>query len=36
MIKQSQLSADWYKKDIEYWGFDFDPKCPKKLLSIGK
>ena len=19
-----QIVADWYKKDIEYWGFDFD------------
>jgi hypothetical protein len=22
--KTIQIVADWYKKDIDYWGFDFD------------
>jgi hypothetical protein len=24
-----QLVADWYKKDIDYWGFDFDTGATK-------
>lgn len=24
-----QIIADWYKKDIEYWGFDFDSSATK-------
>ena len=22
--KTIQIVADWYKKDIDYWGYDFD------------
>jgi len=24
-----QIVADWYQKDIEYWGFDFDTSATK-------
>ncbi len=27
--KSIQIIADWYKKDIDYWGFDFDTKATK-------
>ena len=28
-----QLIADWYKKDIDYWGFDFDTPATKNYLG---
>ena len=34
--KTIQIIADWYKKDIEYWGFDFDSSAQKNYWSIGK
>jgi len=27
--KSIQIIADWYKKDIDYWGFDFDTRATK-------
>lgn len=27
--KTIQIVADWYKKDIDYWGFDFDSSARK-------
>lgn len=27
--RQIQIVADWYKKDIDYWGFDFDTAATK-------
>ena len=28
------ISADWYKKDIDYWGFDFDTGAQKNTWTI--
>ena len=27
--KSIQIVAEWYKKDIDYWGFDFDTRATK-------
>ena len=27
--KTIQIIADWYKVDIDYWGFDFDSSAQK-------
>lgn len=27
-----QIVADWYKRDIDYWGFDFDTPATKKTF----
>ena len=29
-----QIVADWYKKDIDYWGFDFDTSANKNYWNI--
>ena len=29
-----QIVADWYKKDIEYWGYDFDTAATKNYWNI--
>ena len=26
--------AEWYKKDIEYWGFDFDTGARKNIWNL--
>lgn len=31
--KQIQIIADWYKKDIDYWGFDFDTSATKNFFT---
>lgn len=31
--KTIQIIADWYKKDIDYWGFDFDTGATKNYWS---
>ena len=28
-----QIIADWYKKDIDYWGFDFDSSATKNYWN---
>ena len=28
-----QIIADWYKKDIDYWGFDFDTAATRKFWN---
>jgi hypothetical protein len=28
-----QIVADWYKKDIEYWDFDFDTTARKNIWA---
>ena len=32
--KQIGIVADWYKKDIEYWGFDFDTAATKNYWNM--
>ena len=32
--KTIQIIADWYKKDIDYWGFDFDTSRNTELLEM--
>lgn len=27
-----QIVADWYKRDIDYWGFDFDTSATRKTI----
>ena len=29
-----QIVADWYKKDIEFWGFDFDTGPTKNYWNV--
>lgn len=29
-----QIVADWYKKDIDYWGFDFDTGAQKNYWNM--
>jgi hypothetical protein len=29
-----QIVADWYKKDIDYWGFDFDTGPTRNYLNV--
>ena len=29
-----QIIADWYKKDIDYWGFDFDTSATKNYWNM--
>jgi len=31
--KTIQIVADWYKKDIDYWGFDFDTGATKNYWN---
>jgi len=31
--KSIQIVADWYKKDIEYWGYDFDTAATKNYWN---
>ena len=31
--KTIQIIADWYKKDIDYWGFDFDTGATRNYWS---
>lgn len=31
-----QIVADWYQKDIDYWGFDFDSSATKNYYFHGK
>jgi len=31
--KTIQIIADWYKKDIDYWGFDFDTEATKNYWN---
>tara|TARA_B110000879_G_C10762788_1_gene352196 strand:- start:258 stop:509 length:252 start_codon:yes stop_codon:yes gene_type:complete len=28
-----QIVADWYKKDIDFWGFDFDTDAQKNYWN---
>jgi hypothetical protein len=28
-----QIIADWYKKDIDYWGFDFDTPATRNYWN---
>jgi hypothetical protein len=30
--KTRQIIADWYQKDIDTWGFDFDSTATKNTL----
>lgn len=32
--KQIQIVADWYKKDIDQWGFDFDTAATKNVWAV--
>ena len=32
--KTINIVADWYKKDIDYWGFDFDTGAQKNTWTI--
>lgn len=34
--KTTQIIADWYKKDIDYWGFDFDTSATKNTYYTWK
>lgn len=34
--KTIQIVADWYKDDIEYWGFDFDTAATKNFYWFDK
>lgn len=34
--KTIQIVADWYQKDIDYWGFDFDSSATKNYYFDGK
>ena len=34
--KTIQIVADWYQKDIDYWGFDFDSSATKNYYFHGK
>jgi hypothetical protein len=29
-----QIIADWYKKDIDYWGFDFDSGATRNYWNV--
>ena len=29
-----QIIADWYKKDIDHWGFDFDTSATKNYWNM--
>ena len=31
--KTIQIIADWYKDDIDYWGFDFDTGAQKNYWN---
>lgn len=31
--KTIQVIADWYQKDIDYWGFDFDTGATKNYWN---
>jgi len=31
-----QIIADWYKKDIDYWGFDFDTGATRNYWNVTK
>lgn len=33
--KTIQIVADWYKDDIDYWGFDFDSPATKNTWALG-
>ena len=31
--KTIQIVADWYKKDIDFWGFDFNTAATKNYFN---
>jgi hypothetical protein len=31
--KTIQIIADWYKKDIDHWGYDFDSSATKNYWA---